>query len=449
MALGYHRVIALPATAAALHQVDVLTDSRDSAASAAPAAPALQKPSSALAHPGFRIFFFLTAAVMAADFIEHVISYWVIYQKFHATWLGGAAVFSHWLPFLLLSMPSGALGDRFDTRRIIQIGMVVFMSVSIAWGVLFYTGTLQIWHSVVLLIVHGLAGVLWNPSVQLLLNDMVEPAQLPSAVRLTATARNLGMLVGPAVGVALLALGPATGIFINALIYIPMIVWLWKAPYGPRFRKGAAAPRRALRGIADVLDTLRAIRSSPTLISMTLLAGSASFFVGNAYQAQMPQFAHDLGHLNSDATYFLLVGADALGAIIAAVVLETLGWLTLAPRTVFVLALVWCGALAGFAMSSLYPVAIALLLVAGFVELSFNSMAQTLIQLNAPPPSRGRVIGVFLMASLGMRTFSGVTVGGVGELIGVHYSLALSAAALFIVIAILLSFYSGRAATAQ
>jgi MFS family permease len=379
----------------------------------------------------------LTAAVMTADFVEHVISYWVIFQKFRAPWLGGFAVISHWLPFLLLSMPSGALGDRFDTRRIIQIGMVLFMLVSIAWGVLFYTGELEIWHAGVLLIIHGLAGVLWNPAVQLLLHDMVGPEQLPSAVRLTATARNLGMLAGPAVGAALLALGPATGIFINAVIYLPMILWLWKAPYGPRFRKGAPIPARALRGVADVVDTLRTVRRSPTLLSMVLLAGGASFFVGNAYQAQMPELAHDLGHLHADATYSLLLGADALGALIAAVVLETRG-IPLTPRTAIVLAMVWCGALATFAMSTLYALSVALLLVAGFVELSFNTMAQTFVQLNAPREIRGRVIGVFMMSSLGGRTFSGITVGVMGSFIGLHYSLALSAAVLFVLISGLL-----------
>lgn len=388
----------------------------------------------ALTHSGFRTFFLLVALVMTADFVEHVISYWVIFRKFQSTWLAGFAVVSHWLPFLLLSLPSGALSDRFDTRRIIQIGMGVFMSVSIAWGVLFYTDALELWHAGVLLVIHGLAGVLWSPAVQLLLHDMVGPVQLQSAVRLTATARNLGMLAGPAVGAALLALGPAEGILINALIYVPMIVWLWKAPYGPKFRKGAQTPARPLRGFRDVLDTLRIVRSSRVLLSMTLLAGGASLFIGNAYQAAMPELAHDLGHGHPDATYSLLLGADALGAITAAVVLESRGLLPPTPRTAFILAMIWCGAIAGFAMSTAYPVAVALLVVAGFVELSFNAMAQTLVQLNAPAPMRGRVIGVFAMSSLGMRTFSGVTVGMMGALIGIHHSLALSAVALFLVI---------------
>ncbi len=173
---------------------------------------------------------------------------------------------------------------------------------------------------------------------------------------------------------------------------------------------------------------------------MMLLAGGASLFIGNAYQAQMPELAHDLGHRRADATYAMLIGADAFGAILAAVVLESRGFLPLTPRTALVLAMVWCGALAGFAMSSFYPVAVALLVVAGFVELSFNSMAQALVQLNAPTHMRGRIVGVFVMSALGMRTFSGVTVGVVGAMIGVHYSLALAACVLFVgLVAIFLS----------
>ena len=137
---------------------------------------------------------------MRADSIEHVISYWMIFEKFHSPALGGYAVISHWLPFLLFSIYSGALADRFDPRRIIQIGMVLFMLCSLAWGVLFITDTLAIWHTVVILAVHGIAGVLWAPASQLLIHDIVGREQLHSAVRLMAMSRMLGQLAGPAVG---------------------------------------------------------------------------------------------------------------------------------------------------------------------------------------------------------------------------------------------------------
>jgi MFS family permease len=368
---------------------------------------------------------------MLADNVEHVISYWVVFRKFSSPALGGFAVISHWLPYLLFSIHAGRLADRFDPRRIIQLGMLLFMGVSIAWGALFLTDTLQIWHAVVLLTLHGLAGVLWSPASMLLLHDIVPVEQLQSAVRLNATGRYLGMLLGPAVGSGLLLwLGPAYGLFANVLIYLPLTLWLWKAPYGPQFRieHPVAAPPN--RGFADVIATLRAVRGNPTIVFMTLLAGGASFFVGNSYQAQMPGFAAALGHGDPGVTYGMLLAADAAGALTAGIALESRGLVRASTRTAVILAMLWCTALGAFAMTSHYALALLLLFIAGFMELSFSSMAQTLVQVNAPPALRGRVIGVYSMASLGLRMFSGVTVGMLGAILGIHWSLALSAVVL-------------------
>jgi len=52
---------------------------------------------------------------------------------------------------------------------------------------------------------------------------------------------------------------------------------------------------------------------------------------------------------------------------------------------------------------------------------------QTLVQMNAPENSRGRVLGLYNMAAAGLRTFSGITVGLAGSVASIHVSLALSA----------------------
>jgi hypothetical protein len=268
-----------------------------------------------------------------------------------------------------------------------------------------------------------------------LLYDIVGPADLTSAVRLNATARYVGVLVGPAVGgFFLLTFGPAYGIFLNTLFYLPVVIWLINAPYGPKFRKGAAAPHRAVRGLSDIVHTIREIRGHPVILAMVLLAGVSSFFVGNAYGPQMPNFAQDLGHGDPGASYSLLLAADAAGGLLAGILLETGGWLRANPRTALILAMLWCGSLAGFAMATIYPIALPLLFAAGFFELSFNAMAQTLVQVHAPLDMRGRVIGLFNMASLGLRAFSGVSVGLIGGLIGVHWSLGLSATTVLAII---------------
>src|SRR3989442_2850105 len=387
----------------------------------------------ALRQPVFRAYFAGAASLMMADSIEHVISYWMMFEKFHSPALAGFAVISHWVPFLLFSIWSGALADRYDPRRLIQLGMTVFMGVSIAWGLLFLADALEMWHAAVLLVFHGLAGVIWSPASQLYIHELVEEAELHSAIRLTATARWLGLLMGPAIGgVILLALGPAWGILFNALIYLPFIVWLWKAPYRHRH----APP--TVRAFADVVATWRAVRDNRVILSMVILVGGASLIVGNAYQAQMPEFAHDLGHSDGGFTYSVLFAADAAGALTAGVVLESQGLLRASPRSAFLLALGWGIVLRGLAATPSYPPCLALPLLCGFLELSFYAMAQTLVQLNAPAAVRGRVIGLFSTSALGLRAFSGVTVGLGGSLIGIHLSLALSAALLLAIILVML-----------
>jgi MFS family permease len=404
--------------------------------------PQRRRAFAALRHVPFRWFLGTYILAMMADNIEHVISYWMMFQKFHSPALGGFAVLSHWLPYLFFSIPMGGLADRVDPRRLIQIGMTMFISVSLAWSYFFLTGTLHVWEAMLLLVVHGCAGVFWQTPSQLLLHGLVEQEDLQSAVRLNATGRYLGVLVGPAVGgVMLIWLGPTKGIFLNAFYYLPAILWLWRLTYR---REGAG--RSAVRGLNDVLATLREIALRPAIVTMALLAAAASAFIGNSYQAQMPNFAVDLGHGNPGTAYSALLAADAAGALTGGFLLETLGGFKTSPKSAMLLAMGWCCALASFALTKTYPFALICLFSAGFFELSFSSMAQTVVQIEAPAAIRGRVLGVFAMASLGCRALAGVSVGLVGALLGVHVSLALAAVAMFVVTSVLLSTRRARLA---
>lgn len=388
------------------------------------------------------MYFITTALAMMADNIEHVISYWVLYEKFKSPTLAGIAILTHWLPFLLFSVWSGALADRYDNRRIIQFAMLLYIIASIGWALLFLTDSTQQWHAVVLLTIHGIAGVLWIPASQLLIHDIVGGQNLQSALRLNATSRQLGILMGPAIGGGLMLLfGAAAGLLINVLIYLPLVIWLQKTPYGQRKPKAPGEARTPLRGgLKETLEALRLAQGNRVLISMIALAGVSSFFVGNAFQAQMPEFAHDLGTEKADFSYSTLLAANAAGAFLGGLALESRSLLQASPRTAIILTMLWCIAIAGFALTNHYPLALALMFVAGVLNLAYNSMAQTLVQVHAPPQLRGRMIGLYNMSNNGLRAFSGLTVGLLGAAIGIHWSLALSALVLLVCAGILLAF---------
>jgi hypothetical protein len=68
--------------------------------------PSTKRSFAAMCHEGFRAWFITFVLAMTTDTIEHVISYWMLYQKFHSPALAGFATVSYWLPFLLFSVPS-------------------------------------------------------------------------------------------------------------------------------------------------------------------------------------------------------------------------------------------------------------------------------------------------------------------------------------------------------
>ena len=95
------------------------------------------------------------------------------------------------------------------------------------------------------------------------------------------------------------------------------------------------------------------------LWGMILLAGGASFFIGNSYQAQMPSFAVDLGHGDPGAAYTALLGADAAGALLAGLLLESgRGIFRTSSATALILATLWAAALGAFALVPSYPFAL-------------------------------------------------------------------------------------------
>ena len=393
----------------------------------------LPQPKFAALHvPAYRRFFAFCLMSMTADNIEHVISYWVMFQAFHSPALAGFAVISHWMPFLLFSLHAGALADRYDCRKLIQISQAMFMTASTLWGILFLTGSLQMWHAVGILLLHGAAGVLNAPAAQLMIQDMVPREELPSAIRLYASSRQLAILLGPAVGGGLLLLlGPAWGLLTNVLIFLPFTIFLARTPYTGHVKHPVGAATKPA-GLADLLTSIGYARAEPRIVTMVILAGVTSFFVGNAFQAQMPEYAHYLGADESGAGYSALLAANAAGAVLGVVLLETSSVLQPGVRSAIVGAALWAITMGAFPLTRNYTLAITLLVLAGIFNIAFTSMAQTLVQLLAPAARRGSIVGLFNTALLGLRAGAGVTVGVIGTFIGVRMSLVWSSVAVLL-----------------
>ncbi|WP_308466621.1 MFS transporter [Rathayibacter soli] len=367
---------------------------------------------------------------MMGDNIEHVLTYWVLWERFHSPALVGFQLVSHWLPFLLLSVYAGALAERYDCRRLIQAAQGLFIFVSIAWGVLFLTDSLQLWQACVLLVLHGTAGSLWGPAEQMMLYDFAGRKQLASAVRINATFHSLGILLGPVVGSALLVgVGPTLGIFINVVFYLPLTIYLTRTPFTGHLREDASVGGRTSTrsSTRSSLRVLLEVRHNRSIVGMLILAALASVTIGAVLQTAMPVFGNALAASGQDAglIYGVLLFALGLGGVVGGFFLEASGWVKPSVGTAVVATIVFGLSAAVFAFTGSIVVAVVALVLAGVAQITSTATEQAIVQLEAPVAQRGRVIGAYSMFGPGMQTFSGLTVGVLGTMIGIPFTVIL------------------------
>jgi MFS family permease len=390
----------------------------------------------ALRAPWYKGYLSGGSLLMAGDNSEHAITYWVMWQAFHSPLLAGFAVVSHWLPHLLFSVFFGSLADRFDCRRLIQISLGLFAAASLCWGVLFATDSLQPWHCVVLLVVHGFASALWHPASGVMIYDIVGGNDVASGVRLMATGLSVGQLVGPAVGAAMLfTVGPAVGMFLNVLFYVPFAIYLLVMPLNGHARQHETPPRIGLR---DVLSVLRELPRFPTILVVVVLQGAVAMLIGTALMPLFPEFGELLGQDSSGFGYGVLIIAMSAGAVIGGIGMEAIGHIRPSTRLAIISTLVFALAIGVFALSRSYLLSVIMLVIAGVSTIASSSISQTVVQLDAPQARRGRFLGAFGMTSMGLRVGSGVLFGVLGAAIGVPAAVAIDAGILALIAVVLL-----------
>jgi MFS family permease len=374
---------------------------------------------------------------MGGDHVEHALSYFVMWQLFHSPLLAGFAVISHWLPHLLFGVISGGLADRYDCRKVVQFAQGLFILASLGWGIFIALGALQPWICVLLLLIHGFASAIWAPAEQMMIYDIVGGDDLPSGVRLHSTGMNLGTLVGPVVGAALLfTIGPAIGMFVNIAIYLPFVIFLLLVPYTGHSRSGAAAGPRLTLG--QMFGVIREVPRYPAILMMLILQGAVGLLIGTTLLPLLPEFADLLGQDDSGLGYGALLAAMSLGAVVAGIGIEALGRVRATTRLAVVSTIAFAASLLVFAYSRDFALSVAMLVIAGMGSLISTSTSMTVVQLTAPVDRRGRFIGAYTMASMGLRVGSGVIIGVIGSLVGATTAFGVDAAILLGVTIVLL-----------
>ncbi|KHK90394.1 MFS transporter [Novosphingobium malaysiense] len=334
------------------------------------------------------------------------------------------------LPMMLLTLPSGALADMVDKRKVALFGLsfACLCAASLTIAIIAGVGSPALLLGSCVLIGTGVA--LYAPAMQSSVPEQVESAHLPSAIALNSISYNIARSLGPALGGLLLAaFGAAAAFGSNALLYLPMILAavLWKRPVKPSRLPPETMWRAVISGMRYALHS-PPIRSS---LVRTFCAGCA----GSSVMALLPLVAKDL--LGGESfIYGLLLGSYGVGAIIGAFFVERVrsgqstetairGLLAAAGVAVVVLAtsrllFLSCCALAAF----------------GAAWMLTNSLSSVCIQLSAPRWVAARAVSTYTCSVTAGMTLGAAFWGKVASHLGLREALLCSAFAIGVCILI-------------
>jgi len=380
-------------------------------------------PEQLLHHRSFCLFWLASVASTIALQMQIVAVGWQVYQLTHSAFDLGIVGLVQFIPSLFLVFIVGHVADRHDRRQVARFSILVE---AIAAGLL-AAGSIGGWLNketiFAIVFVIGAGRAFSKPTMSAMLPTLMPPSLLPRAVAGSASATQVAIIVGPALGGFLYVAGPSVVYITSCAMFIlcSVLVSLIKVETSPSKRENAT--------LKSVFAGIAYIRSKPAIfgaISLDLFA----VLLGGA-TALLPVYAQDILHTNS-VGLGLLRSAPAVGALSVALFLARNPLRGRIGRTMFIAVAIFGFATIVFGLSHSFVVSLLALVVLGASDMISVVVRSTFVQLETPDEMRGRVSAVnsvFIGTSNQLGEFeSGLTaawfgaipavlIGGIGTLV--------------------------------
>lgn len=361
------------------------------------------------------IFRSLWLALLASNigtWMQTVGAQWLLVEESGTDTLVAVVQTASTLPILLLALPSGALADTFDRRRLLLGVQAFLVAVGVLLTVLTFAQRMPPTLLLTLTFVLGGGQALTAPAWQAVIPELVPRAQLANASALGAISMNLARAVGPAVaGVLIARTGVGVVFALNTLSFVVFAVVLWRWRRSPV--DAGTAPERFT---AAVRSGGRYVRYSPVVRRILLRAGL--FLVpGSALWALLPLVASRRLGLGSGG-YGVLLAAVGVGAVAGALLLPRLRARWSLNRLILFAGAAFTGVLTVLALGRGQAVVVAALLPAGVAWVMVLSSVNAALQLFLPNWVRARGLAVYQMVFAGAQAAGALVWGAMSDLFG-------------------------------
>ena len=401
----------------------LVTASVPATAPLAAPSPALRRwPPPALAVREFRWYWIAQWPPLMGTWMQVVALGYLVLSLTHSASAVAAVAAADGIPAVFLSLAGGVLADRLPRRRILLVTQTILGLSSGVLALLAITGHASFWSIVAVAIVYGSADSLDLPTRQALVADLVRREHIVNAVALSSTAMSATRIIGPSLaGLLIATAGPGVCFAALAVAYIaPLAVLITVIP------DVAPLPRPVgATAVGDLLEGIRAARRDPLVRGVVIVCATLAL-LGVSYMPFLPVLARSQLH-GGPAVLGLLYSIGGIGGVVAGVVIATVGNAGGRRRLLVAGGAVYAVSLFTVAHSRVLPLTLVGLVGISFAFLAMNTSMTTLLQTDADPALRGRLLGIYAMLFAGLQPLGTLLYAAIGAAVGLFNGIGVGA----------------------
>ncbi len=368
----------------------------------------------------FTIFTGQAFSLFGSSLVQFALVWYLTQQTGSATILATATLVGM-LPQVVLGPFVGALVDRWNRRLVMVVADGTIALATLVLAGLFWAGLVQVWHIYIILLIRSAGGAFHWPAMSASTSLMVPKEQLARVSGLQQTLQGLVSMVAPPTGAVLIGLLPTQGVLaIDVSTALLAILPLLFIAIPQPVREQTVTGEHKTSYWQDVRAGFTYIAAWPGLLAILLMAVLINFLLTPA-GALIPLLVtkhFGLGALELGFTDTLWgVGMIAGGALLGIwggfkrrIVTSMLGIIGLGMGVL----------LTGFAPANMFWLALAGMVVMGFMNPITNGPLHAIIQATVKPEMQGRVMSLTGSVATAMTPLSLAIAGPVSDLVGIQ-----------------------------
>jgi transmembrane secretion effector len=378
----------------------------------------------------FRIFWTGQTCSWLGCVMQSVAQGWLVWSLTRSAGQLALTALMTSLPLLLFSLPAGLLADRVDRRSLLLTTQALALIPALLLGTLTACAAITAPLLLVLTFLQGTVNAFEVTARQAFLAELVPHDALNRAVALNAVSFNATRMLAPVLaGLTIAAFGAAPCFFINALTFLAAVaaLILLRPATGASVSSGtgAGAGRERFGSFADLREGLLFVLNHGEVGRLLLLVALVSL-LGIPFVPLLPVFADSL-QVGARGLGVMSASAGA-GSLLAAVALALTGEIRGRQNMAAPAAMLFAAALLVFSRSGHYRLSLFALFLAGGALVTVLALVSGALQRSCPDRLRGRIMGAYSVALLGMAPLGSALMAGLAPSLGAAGALSLTCA---------------------